>query len=164
MSISVKLKEYLDSQKVPYQVLPHEEVYTSLETAQSLHVPGKDLAKVTMVKADDKLVMTVLPSTWKVDLQRCKEAFDASHVRLATEDEFKGSFPDCEVGAMPPFGNLYGIRVYVDRSLTEAEEIVFDGGTHQEGLKMRYKDFAALVNPVVEEFHQVPSKISEGSV
>ena len=164
MSISVKLKEYLDSKKVPYQVLPHEEVFTALETAQSLHVPGKDLAKVTMVKVDDKLVMTVLPSTWKVDLHRLKEAFAARDVRLATEEEFKGTFPDCEVGAMPPFGNLYGVKVYVDRSLTEDEEIVFDGGTHHDGLKMRYKDFAALVNPVVEEFHQIPSKISEGPV
>ena len=162
MSISIKLQEYLDSQKVPYQVLLHEEVYTSLETAQSLHVPGKDLAKVTMVKVDDKLVMTVLPSTWKVDLPRLKKVFEVRDVRLATEHEFKGSFPDCEVGAMPPFGNLYGLKVYVDHSLTEDKEIVFDGGTHQEGLKMQYKDFAALVNPVVETFHLVPSKISEG--
>ncbi|GJL61584.1 aminoacyl-tRNA deacylase [Candidatus Nitrospira salsa] len=162
MSISNKLKEYLESQKVPYQVLPHTEVYTSLETAQSLHVPGKDLAKVTMVNVDDKLVMTVLPSTWKVDLHRLKEVFGAKDVRLASEGEFKDLFPDCEVGAMPPFGNLYGLKVYVDHSLTEDEEIVFDGGTHQEGVKMRYKDFAAHVNPVVETFHLGPSKISEG--
>lgn len=162
MSISIKLKEYLDSQKVPYQVLPHEEVYTSLETAQSLHVPGKDLAKVTMVSVEDKLVMTVLPSTWKVDLNRLKEVFKATDIRLATEDQFKDTFPDCEVGAMPPFGNLYGLKVYVDDSLTEDDEIVFDGGTHQEGLRMRYKDFAALVKPIVATFHLVPSKMAEG--
>ncbi len=162
MSISIKLKEYLDSQKVPYQVLPHEEVYTSMETAQSLHVPGKDLAKVTIVMVDENLVMTVLPSTWKVDLHRLKEVFEAQDVRLATEEEFKDSFPDCEVGAMPPFGNLYGLKVYVDHSLTEDEEIVFDGGTHQEGLRMQYKDYAALVKPNVATFHLIPSKISEG--
>ena len=114
-----------------------------------------------MVKVDDKLVMAVLPSTRNVDLHRLKDAFDSKHVRLATEDEFKDSFPDCEVGAMPPFGNLYGMKVYVDQSLTEDDEIVFDGGTHQEGLKMRYQDYAALVNPVVENFHFVPTKLSD---
>ena len=161
MSIPVKLQEFLDSQKVPYEVLPHEEVFTSLETAQSLHVPGKELAKVTMISVDDKLVMAVLPSTWNVDLHRLKDTFQTKHVRLATEAEFKDFFPDCEVGAMPPFGNLYGMKVYVDQSLTEDEEIVFDGGTHHEGLKMRYKDYASLVNPVVENFHFVPTKFSE---
>ncbi len=163
MAIPIKLKEYLDSQKVPYQVLPHEEVFTSLETAQSLHVPGKELAKVTIVKSDDKLIMTVLPSNWKVDLPQLQEVLGTSVVRLATEDEFQEVFSDCEVGAMPPFGNLYGLKVYVDHSLTEDEEIVFDAGTHQEGLKMRYKDFAALVHPIIENFHLVPSKISEGA-
>ena len=162
MTIPTRLREYLDSQKVPYAVLPHSEAYTSLETAQSLHVPGKNLAKVTMIKVDDELVMTVLPSTWKVDLERLQATLGSKNVRLATEDEFKNAFPDCEVGAMPPFGNLYGLQVFVDHSLTEDEEIVFDAGTHQAGLQMRYTDYATLVNPVVHTFHLVPSKIAEG--
>ncbi len=162
MSIARKLKEYLDDQEVHYEVLIHEEAYTSPEIAHTLHVPGKDLAKVIMVKVEDRFVMTVLPSTWKVDLNRLKEVFQAHHVRLATEEEFKGLFPDCDLGAMPPFGNLYGLDVYVDRSLTEDEEIVFQAGTHQEAIRMRYQDFAALVGPTVEEFHQPLAKVSEG--
>ena len=157
MTISRKLKEYLDGQNVHYEVLTHQEAFTASETAQTLHVPGKELAKVIMVKVENRYVMLVMPSTWKVDLKRLKEVFQANQVRLATEEEFKELFPDCEVGAMPPFGNLYGLEEYVDRSLTEDEEIVFQAGTHREAIRMRYQDFATLVSPTVEEFHQPPS-------
>lgn len=162
MTISPKLKEYLNDQKIHYEVLTHQEAYTAPEIAHTLHVPGKDLAKVIMVKVGDKFVMTVLPSTWQVDLTRLKEVFGESHVRLATEEEFKGLFPDCDIGAMPPFGNLYGLKVYVDRSLTEDEEIIFQAGTHHEAIRMQYNDFAVLVGPTVEEFHQSPSKVIDG--
>ena len=161
MTISSKLKDYLDGQKVHYEVLTHQEAYTAPEIAHTLHVPGKELAKVIMVKVGERFVMTVLPSTWKVDFNRLKEVFGESHVRLATEEEFKELFPDCDIGAMSPFGNLYGLEVYVDRSLTEDEEIVFQAGTHHEAIRMRYSDFAALVSPTVEEFHQSPSKVSD---
>ena len=160
MTVLRRLKDYLDREKVPYEVLAHQAAYTAPEIAHELHVPGKELAKVVMVKVDDRFVMTVLPSTWKVDLKRLKEVFRTSHVRLATEEEFKGLFPDCDIGAMPPFGNLYGLEVYVDRSLTEDHEIVFQAGTHREAIRMRYQDFANLVGPTVEEFHQSPSKLS----
>lgn len=162
MTIAPKLKEYLNDQKIHYEVLTHQEAYTAPEIAHTLHVPGKDLAKVIMVKVGDKFVMTVLPSTWQVDLTRLKEVFGESHVRLATEEEFKGLFPDCDIGAMPPFGNLYGLKVYVDRSLTEDEEIIFQAGTHHEAIRMQYNDFAVLVGPTVEEFHQSPSKVIDG--
>ena len=162
MTIARKLKEYLDDQEVPYEVLIHEEAYTSLEIARTLHLQGKDVAKVIMVMVEDKFVMTVLPSPWKVDLKRLKEVFQANHLRMATEEEFKGLFPDCDIGTMPPFGNLYGLDVYVDRSLTEDEEIVFQAGTHQEAIRMQYQNFATLVGPTVEEFHQPFAKMSEG--
>ncbi len=162
MSISPKLKDYLDGHKVQYEVLTHREAYTAPEIAHTLHVPGKELAKVIMVKVREKFLMTVLPSTWKVSLNRLREVFGDSQVRLATEEEFKGLFPDCAIGAMPPFGNLYGLEVYVDLSLTADEEIVFQGGTHHDAIKMRYEDFAALVSPTVEEFHQVHSKVGNG--
>ena len=162
MSISPKLKDYLDGHKVQYEVLTHREAYTAPEIAHTLHVPGKELAKVIMVKVGEKFVMTVLPSTWKVSLNRLKEVFGDSQVRLATEEEFKGLFPDCAIGAMPPFGNLYGLEVYVDLSLTADEEIVFQGGTHHDAIKMRYEDFAALASPTVEEFHQVLTKVENG--
>lgn len=158
MTIARKLKDYLDSQKVRYQVLPHPEAYTAPEIAQSLHVPGKELAKVVIVKAGERFVMTVLPANWKVDVKRLREVFGTSHVKLATEEEFQGLFPDCQVGTMPPFGSLYGLEVYVDQSLTEDEEIVFQAGTHIETIRMRYADFADLVHPTVAEFHQSPSK------
>ena len=154
-----RLKEYLDREKVRYEVLAHQEAYTAPEIAHELHVPGKELAKVVMVKVDDRFVMTVLQSTWNLDLKRLKEVFRTSHVRLATEEEFRGLFPDCDIGAMPPFGNLYGLEVYVDRSLTEDDEIVFQAGTHREAIRMRYQDFANRVGPTVEEFHQSPSKL-----
>ena len=160
MTILRRLKDYLESQKVHYEVLAHEEAYTATTIAHALHVPGKELAKVVIVKIGDRFVMTVLPSTWKVDLKRLKEVFRTNHVGLATEEEFKGLFPDCDIGAMPPFGNLYGLEVYVDRSLTEDEEIVFQAGTHREAIRMRYQDFATLVGPAVEELHWSPSKLS----
>ena len=149
-----RLQEYLDANHMPHEVLSHEEAYTAPEIAHTLHVSGKMLAKVVMVKADERFVMAVLPSNWKIDFDRLKEAVSSSRVRLATEDEFKGLFPDCEIGTMPPFGNLYGIDVYVDQSLTEDETIVFQAGTHFGAIKLRYEDFANLVHPKVAEFHQ----------
>jgi len=160
MPILKRLRDYLDRQNVPYQVLAHHEAYTAPEIAHTLHVSGKMLAKVVMVKADERFVMTVLPSNWQVDFTRLKEVLEARHVHLATEDEFKGLFPDCQIGTMPPFGNLYGVDVYVDQSLTEDEEIVFQAGTHFGAVKLRYRDFEALVHPKVAEFHRSPAKIA----
>lgn len=159
MTISRKLNAYLDRHKVPYEVLIHQEAYRAPEIAQALHAPEKEMAKVVIVKVEARFVMTVLPATWNVDIHRLRDVFLTSHVRLATEDEFKDLFPDCDLGAMPPFGNLYGLDLYVDRSLTEDEHIVFQAGTHSEAIRMRYTDFAALVRPRVAEFHRSPSKV-----
>jgi Ala-tRNA(Pro) deacylase len=156
MPILRRLQEYLDRHHVPYQVLGHEEAYTAPEIAHTLHVSGKMLAKVVIVKADERFVMAVLPANWKVDLKRLKEVFQTSHVRLATEEEFKALFPDCDVGAMPPFGNLYGLDVYVDQSLTADEEIVFQAGTHVDAVKLRYADFARLVKPKAAQLTRNP--------
>jgi Ala-tRNA(Pro) deacylase len=153
MSILQRLKDHLDREKVTYKVLSHRETFTAPELAQALHVPGKELAKVVIVKADKRFVMMVLSANRRVDLKRLKEIFRTSHVRLATEAEFNELFPDCELGAMPPFGNLYGLEVTVDQSLTMDEEIVFQAGTRHEAVKLRYQDFASLVRPRVAEFH-----------
>ncbi len=160
MAILRRLQEYLDANHVPYTVLGHQEAYTAPELAHTLHVPGKMFAKVVMVKADGRFVMVVLPSNWRIDFRRLTEELGALRVRLATEDEFKGLFPDCPVGTMPPFGNLYGVEVYVDQSLTEDEEIVFQAGSHFGAVKLRYRDFADLVHPKVAEFHQAPAKLA----
>jgi Ala-tRNA(Pro) deacylase len=159
MSISRTLHAYLNHERVHYDVLPHAETFRALAIAQMLHTPEKKMAKVVIVKADRRFVMTVLPASWKVDLRRLRTVFASHSVRLATEDEFASLFPDCELGAMPPFGNLYKIPVYVDQSLTEDEEIVFQAGTHSDAIRMRYWDFAALVFPVVTEFHRSPVEV-----
>lgn len=152
MAISMKLKKFLDENRVGYQVTAHPEVYTAQEIAAAMHVPGKELAKVVMVKAGEQFVMTVLPASWRIDMIKLREILKTKDIRLATEDEFKSLFPDCEPGAMPPFGNLYGIDVYEDKSLTEDEEIFFQAGNHIESVKMSYKDFERLVRPKVADF------------
>lgn len=147
MVIARKLKAFLDEEKVPYHVLRHHERYTSQEIAEALHLPGQMLAKVVMVKAQGKLQMAVLPANLRVDVA----AFGAEAV-LATEEEFKGAFPDCEVGAMPPFGNLYDMQVYVDDTIAGDDEIVFNAGLHTELVRMKYADFKRLAEPKVGKF------------
>lgn len=159
MVILKRLQNYLDSHKIPYQVVPHSLAYTAREAANSLHVPADSFAKVVVVKADSRYVMTVLPANWNVDFRRLIDVLEYPHVRLATEEELGVLFPDCEIGSMPPFGNLYGTPVYVDAMLAKDEEIVFDAGTHAGAIKIRYKDFAELVHPQVAEFHREPSKL-----
>lgn len=117
------------------------------------------MAKVVIVKVEGRFVMTGLPASWNVDLPRVRTVFATRQARLATEEEIKGLFPDRELGAMPPFGNLYGLPVYVDQSLTEDEAIVFQARAHSDTICMRYLGFAALAFPVVAEFHRSPSEI-----
>jgi len=143
-----KLKEYLESQKVKYQSVAHYETYTSQETAQSAHIPGGELAKTVIVKINGRMSMVVLPASKKIDFALLQTSVGAT-AELAAEQEFEDIFPDCEVGAMPPFGNLYGVDVYVDESLTRDEEIAFNAGSHIELIKMLYKDFSMLVRPKV---------------
>jgi Ala-tRNA(Pro) deacylase len=159
MVILKRLQSYLDGYKIPYQVVNHSVAYRAREAADSLHVPADTFAKVVIFKADGRFIMTVLPSIWNVDLKRLEEVLECPRVRLATEEELAVLFPDCEIGSMPPFGNLYGTPVYVDAMLAKDEEIVFDAGTHAGAIKIRYKDFAELVHPQVGEFHREPSKL-----
>ena len=119
--------------------------------AASEHVPGKMLAKTVMVLADGKMVMLALPAPYRVDMEKAGAALGVGEVRLAQEEEFEGTFPDCEVGAMPPFGNLYDLPVYVEETLTEDETIVFRAGTHTDTMSVRYADFERLVEPTVAE-------------
>jgi Ala-tRNA(Pro) deacylase len=147
-----KIKEFLDSQNIKYISIIHSSAYTAQEIAASAHIPGKELAKTVMVKIDGGMAMAVLPATKKVDFDLLKEASGANKVELAGEQEFKGMFPDCEVGAMPPFGNLYGMKVFVAEILTEDKEIVFNAGSHTELIKLEYKDFEKLVKPKIIKF------------
>lgn len=151
-----KLKEFLESNKIKYETISHPEVYTAQEIAASAHIPGKELAKTVMVKIEGKMVMAVLPASHKVDFDRLKEAAKAKKVELASEEEFKEMFPECEIGAMPPFGNLYGMEVFVTESLSEDEKIAFNAGSHKELIRLSYKDFERIVKPKVIEFSYKP--------
>lgn len=159
MGTHQRLQSYLDNHKIPYQVVSHSVAYTAREAADSLHIPADTFAKVVVIRADQRYLMAVLPSNWKIDLKRLEDVLNCHHVRLATEHELGILFPDCEVGSMPPFGNLYGTPVYVDATLTQDEEIFFDAGSHVGAIRMRYKDFADLVRPQVAEFHHEPNKL-----
>jgi Ala-tRNA(Pro) deacylase len=152
MAILAKLREYLDQHHVQYEVLSHRQVFTAQETAQAQHVHGREMAKVVIVRSGREFMMVVLPAPCRVDLVRAGAVLGKSHLVLATEGEFTSLFPGCEPGAMPPFGNLYGLSVWVDRTLTRDEQIVFNAGTHTQTVRMRYADFAHLVQPKVASF------------
>lgn len=147
-----RLKEFLDKNKVKYVTISHSEAFTAQQVAASAHIPGQELAKTVMVKVDGKMSMAVLPASYQVDFRLLKETTGTDKIELANEEEFKGYFPNCDVGAMPPFGNLYDMDVYVAESLTEDEEIAFNAGSHTELIRMSYDDFERLVRPKVLRF------------
>ncbi len=147
-----EIKKYLDLKKVPYSHHSHRLAYTAREVAAAEHVSGMMVAKTVVLKTGGDYAMAVVPASTKVDLKTLKWELGVKELRLATEREFQGLFPDSEVGAMPPFGNLYGLPVYVDESLTRDREIVFNAGTHQDTIEMKYEDFSRLVDPKVFSF------------
>ena len=153
-----KLKSYLDENKIKYVTIKHSSAYTAQEIAALAHIPGKDLAKTVIIKINGKMAMAVLPASYKVSFDELKETLGMTEVRLAYEQEFIDKFPDCEVGAMPPFGNIYGMEVYVADSLAEDEEIAFNACSHTELIKMKFTDFERLVKPKRIRF-SVPSKV-----
>lgn len=144
-----KLKEFLDKNKVKYVAIQHSLAYTAQEIAESAHIPAKQLAKTVIVKFDGKIGMVVLPADLKVDLEAFKSITGVKDVSLASELEFKDKFPGCEIGAMPPFGNLYEMDVFVEQTLEEDEKIAFNAGSHSELIQLAYQDFKDLVNPSV---------------
>ncbi|MBP1654762.1 MAG: YbaK/prolyl-tRNA synthetase associated region [Bacteroidetes bacterium] len=158
-----RLTQYLDSHSTRYVVVIHSPAYTAQEIAARAHVPGRELAKTVMAKVDGKMTMLVLPASSMVNFTALRQDAGASRAELATEAEFKGLFPECEVGAMPPFGNLFDMPVLVDRTLLEDEEIAFNAGTHKELVRLSYADFARLVQPTVMSFG-IRKKIHEEEI
>ena len=158
MPILKKLKAMLDEAKVPYEVYTHPLAYTAQEIAEKQHVSGKELAKVVMIEVDDKLIMGVVPGSLKVHVNTTRASLGASTVRLATEEEFTSRFPECEIGAMPPFGNLFGLKVVVDPALEKDEYIYFNAGNHTQTVRMKYKDFSGLVKPQVVQLSKEDNK------
>lgn len=149
---AAKLKEFLDAKRVKYTVLTHSTAYTAPEIASLAHIRGEELAKTVIVRIDGRMAMAILPSSKHVDFALLKASAGANTVSLVPEDEFRDRFPGCEAGAMPPFGNLYDMKVFVDESLTKDKEIAFNAGTHSELIRLSYADFARLVQPTVMEF------------
>ena len=152
MAVSERLKNLFKAEKVNYELMVHSESYTSQEKAAGMHVPGAQLAKVVMAKADGKLAMMVISADQNIDFARAREVLGAKEVRLAGEEEFAYLFPDCDLGAMPPFGNLYDIPVWVEEDLARQESIVFNACTHYEAARIAYSDYERLVKPSVGAF------------
>jgi Ala-tRNA(Pro) deacylase len=152
MKCRERLESYLRQQQVSFDVQEHRTAFTAQEVAATEHIPGKLVAKTVVTWADGRLILLVLPASYQVDLAHVNTALGAKATRLAHETEFVDAFPDCEVGAMPPFGNLYDLPVYVDKRLTEDEVIVFPDGTHTETMSLRYADYERLVQPTIVEF------------
>lgn len=151
MSIPARVKSLLDEKHIPYTVSYHLPTFTAQGEAAALHIPGKDVAKTVVLRAGGEMLLAVLPASSRVNFRKLEKILGVP-VRLATELEFAALFPDCELGAEPPFGLLYSLRVLVDESLTHDEEISFCAGTHRESLRLRYSDFSRLEEPQICSF------------
>jgi Ala-tRNA(Pro) deacylase len=152
MAIAKKLRDYLKQNKIRFQVLQHPVAYSAARVAAAQHVSGDQVVKPVIIEADGNYVMAILTASHLIDLNKIKKITGAKQVNLATEEEIAQLFPDFEVGAEPPFGNLYGMAVYADTHVPENEEIFFNGGNHTDVVKMRTHDFMELVRPVVADF------------
>ncbi|HXX99400.1 MAG TPA: YbaK/EbsC family protein [Candidatus Limnocylindrales bacterium] len=154
MSVPARLKSFLDSNQIPYESLSHSTTYTAQGTATLMQISGKEVAKTVVLRAGpkwDETILAVLPGSKHVKLDKLAAAV-GKPVRLASELEFSSTFPDCELGAMPPFGALYNLPVFVDESLAKDKEVVFNAGTHHDAVRMRYEDFVRLANPKICSF------------
>jgi len=142
-----KIKEFLDSNRIKYRTITHSRAYTAQEIAAAAHVPGDRLAKTVIVKIDGEMAMAVLPASHHLVADALKTTANANELEIASEDEFAARFPECEPGAMPPFGNLYGMPVWVAEALAASDRIAFNSGTHSEAIELAYSDFERLVQP-----------------
>jgi len=152
MAKTSDLVRYLNSNRIPFQLVRHLPAFKALDVAQATHVPDKEMAKTLLVKAGQVYWMAVMRADRRMDERLLKKALAVHHVHLAHEDDLNQLFPDCEIGAMPPFGNLYGFPVVVDASLAEDEEIIFNACTHTESIRMKFADYERLVKPLLAQF------------
>jgi Ala-tRNA(Pro) deacylase len=148
----MKLDDLLSSRHVPYQRLHHEPVYQANRMAQMLHVPGRRVAKSVLLRAGRGYVLAVLPAPYRVDLERMGSELGEDSVKVASESEVDKVFPDCEVGAMPPFGSLYHVPTFVDESLVHDNEIIFEAANHTEAIRMKFRDYEELEHPMRRRF------------
>ena len=158
MSISAKLREYLTENGVEFEHHVHPTAYTAQRVAESLHVPGKELAKSVVITADGALLLAVVPSDQRVNLEHLRFITRSENMRLATEQEFVDAFPSCEPGAMPPFGILFGITTYCDTSLEHNGSIEFNAGSHNDTIRMNFRDFKQLARPTMIDLVDHPGR------
>jgi Ala-tRNA(Pro) deacylase len=163
MAIPASISEFLDRNQARYSLVPHPIAYTAQKEAAAAHVPGREWAKAVVCIADDRPMLAVLPAPSRVDLERLKQAAHAHTLRVAHEDELRAFYADCEVGAMPPFGPLYGQPVFIDQSLTTGREIAFNAGSHREAIRMPYLEFERLIRPTVAAFGTATRGVAPGS-
>lgn len=156
MKCKERMEQYLRENGVQFEVITHSQAFTMQEVAAALHVPGSQVAKVVMVKADEVIAMLVVPAPHRLNLDKVCAVLGAQKARLAKEKDFTDLFPDCSTGAMPPFGNLYDVPVYVDDALAHQDHMVFRVGTHRDTMKVAYADFYRLAQPIVDEFSWKP--------
>jgi len=154
MPIPQRIRDYLDSQNVPYETLHHSQAFTAQEVAHSMHVSGKKCVKAVMAEGDNKTYLLVMPASHRLNFQELRAALKVSRLEMLVESELVELFPDCDWGAVPPFGNLYGIDVWVDKTVASTETILFCAGTHEDCIRMRYSDFAKLTRPFVGHFSE----------
>jgi len=147
MAIPKKVQEYLKKEKVGYQPIEHSKLFTAAEIAGDQHIPGKKMVKTVIVKADKDFIMCLVAATHHLDLNKFKKIVKAKEVRLATEEEMKTLFPECEVGSEPPFGKLYNLNVFADSTLEQDDEVAFNAGSHTDLIKMRFEEFQRVINP-----------------
>ena len=156
MAITPAVQEYLRRSQVAYSVFHHIPAYSAQAEAAVTHVPGRDWAKAVVCFADGEPIQAVVPADRDLNLERLGDLAHAARIRVATESELDWLFPECEHGAMPPFGPLYKQRIFVDATLTEEQSIVFNGGTHTDAIVMRFDDFVVLADPIVGQFAERP--------
>ncbi len=155
MAIPQRIRDFLESQDVPYEALHHSQAFTSQEVAHSLHISGKVCVKAVVAEGDHETVLVVISASHRLNFQRLKSTLKATQLEMLVESELVRLFPDCDLGAVPPFGNLYGIDVWVDRNVACTEKIVFCAGTHEDCIRMRYADFAKLARPFVGQLSEL---------
>ena len=150
--VPASLRQYLDEHRVRYEIIPHPRDYSAQHTAADTFTPGREFAKCVLLWVDNYYALAVLPADHMIDFEKLRDAIGAAEAGLAREDEIRKMFPDCEVGAEPPFGNLYSLPVYLASQLTGDDMITFNAGTHEEAIRLPFADFEQLVEPTVVDF------------
>lgn len=156
MAKASDLQRYLNNNGIPYQIIEHDPAFSAHGVSVATHVAEKEIAKTVILQIDGKFWMTVLRGDYKINLHMIKQAFAAHHVHLAHEEDLNTLFPDCQLGTMPPFGNLYGVPVLVDQALADDDQISFNACCYTKVVKIKYEDFRRLVNPLVGQYAEPP--------